>query len=455
MERNRIDWKALFGPLCASKDVDIRRNSVEPTLVVIGISLRSAKLALRERFLLTAAQKAEALTALVRSDAIDEVIVLSNCNRTEFLVWTQDASEAANSILRYLTRSFNLKLAEWSSYYRLVGDAAVVHVLRVASGTDAAVFGEAEATNSFLSAWQQAQRASTTGRFLDALMTKAFTVASRVRQDVGTASNMATVAEAAVSVCRDSLGDLERRRVLILGAGQMALAAVREFQKAGAGAITVVNRSWEHAQQLARQCNVKAAHAESLWEQVLRADVVVSAVAQRVLLTREELEIVMHERKDKHIVIMDLSVPRTVDPNVRTLEGVLAHDLDGLCAAMDQREQRRTMLPVAERIIAQEATGFRTKLLSESVLSTISAMRERLELICTQEMDQLREQFGPFTEDQEVALETLSAHISQRISAALARQLKEMPGQTELTGALQKLFQLEISNLKSKANVAD
>ena len=117
----------------------------------------------------------------------------------------------------------------------------------------------------------------------------------------------------------------------------------------------MVNRSWDHAQQLARQCKVKAAHAESLWEQVLRADAVVSAASQRVLLTREELEIVLRERKDKHLVIVDLAVPRTVDPNVRTLEGVTAYDLDDLCSAMDKREARRTMLPLAERIIAEEA----------------------------------------------------------------------------------------------------
>ncbi len=422
--------------------------------MVIGISLRSANLALRERFLLTTAQKSEALTALVRSDAIDEVIVLSNCNRTEFLVWTQDASEAANSVLRYLTRSINLKLMEWSNYYRLVGDAAVLHVLRVASGIDAAVFGETEATNSLLAAWQQAQRASTTGRFLDAMMTKAFTVASQVRQQLGTSANVITVAEAAVTVCRDAVGDLHHKRVLVLGAGQMALATVRALQKADAGAVMVVNRSWEHAQQLARQCGVKAAHAENLWEQILRADVVISAASQRVLIAREELEILMRERKDKHIVIMDLSVPRTVDPKIRTLEGVVAHDLDDLCAAMDQSEPRRTMLPMAERLIAQEAAGFRTKLLSESVLTTISAMRERLEMICKQEMDQLREQFGPFTEDQEVALSTLSTHIAQRISAAVARQLKEMPGRNELTGALQQLFQLEVAKPKAEVKAA-
>ncbi len=145
---------------------------------------------------------------------------------------------------------------------------------------------------------------------------------------------------------------------------------------------------------------------------------------------------------------MDLAVPRTVDSDVRTLEGVTAYDLDDLCSAMDKREQRRTMLPMAERIIAEEAAGFRNKLLSESILPTISAMRERLELICQQEMDQLTEQFGPFTEDQEVALEALSAHITQRISATLARQLKEMPGRSELTGAIQQLFQLEVRNSK-------
>jgi glutamyl-tRNA reductase len=425
---------------------------VEPNLVVIGISLRSAKLVVRERFLLNSDQKSEALTALVRSDAIDEVIVLSTCNRTEFLVWTLDASEAANSVLRFLTRSSNLKLVEWSNFYRLVGDAAVAHVLRVAAGADSAVFGEAEATNSMLAAWQLAQRASTTGRFLDSLMTKALSAAGRVRQELGVAANMATAAEAAVAVCHESLGDLRQRRIVVLGAGQMALAAVREFRSAGAGEITVVNRSWDHAQQLARQCKIKAVHAESLWEQVLKADVVISAVSQRVLLTRGELEVVLRERKNKHLVIVDLAIPRTVDSNVRTLDGVTVHDLDDLCSAMDKREERRSTLPAAERIVAEEAAGFRKKLLSESILPTISAIRERLDLICKQEMDQLKEQFGPFTVDQEVALEALSAHITQRISATLGRQMKQLPGNPELASAIQQLFQLDELSLKTDPN---
>lgn len=424
---------------------------MEPTLVVIGISLRSAKLAMRERFLLSPAQRSAALSVLVRSDAIDEVIVFSNCNRTEFIVWTQDASEASNSILRYLTRSNNLKLVEWSNFYRLVGDAAAAHVLRVASGCDANIFGETEATGSVLTAWQEAQRASTTGRFLDALMAKAFNVAGRVRQEVGGAGIMVTVSEAAVAVGREMLGDLRSRRVLVLGAGQMALATVRELQRAEAGEIVVINRSWEHAQQLARQCKVRAVHSEGLWEQVLTADLVISAAAQRVLITRDELQVVIRERKMGRIVLVDLAVPRTIDPEVRSVDGVTAFDLDDLGAMVELRDGRRDTLLVAERLIAQEAAGFRSKLLAEAVVPTISGMRERLEQICRQEMDQMKEQFGPFTEDQEMALETLSTHIAQRISATLARQLKETPGRPELATAIKHLFQLE--DLTAERNV--
>jgi glutamyl-tRNA reductase len=122
---------------------------------------------------------------------------------------------------------------------------------------------------------------------------------------------------------------------------------------------------------------------------------------------------------------------------------------------MDRREARLKMMPMAERIVAEEAAGFQNQLLSESVLPTISAMRERLEQICLQEMDQLKEQFGPFTEDQELALEALSSHITQRISATLARQLKEMPGCPELTAAIQQLFQLDVLNSKINVKLCD
>lgn len=424
---------------------------MEPTLVVIGISLRSAKLAMRERFLLDSGARGTALSSLVRSDAIDEVIVHSNCNRTEFIAWTQDASEASNSILRFLTRYNNLKLVEWSNFYRFVGDAAVAHILRVTSGCDTAIFGDPDVTNSVLSSWQEAQRVGTTGRFLDALMAKAFHVSGRVRQELSTVSNTMSFAEAAVNACREFLVDLRQNRFVVLGAGQLAQAVVRELQRSAAGEITVVNRNWEHAQQLARQCKVQAAHAEGLWEQVLNTQAVISAAAQRTLVTRDELALVMQERGNKPLLVVDLAVPRTIDPEIRALEGVTLLDLDDLCALAEQSASRQDALQIAERIIAMEAAGFRSKLLSESVVPTISGMRERLEQICRQEMEQLREQFGPFTEDQQIALEAFSAHITQRISATLARQLKEMPGHNELTAAIQQLFQLE--ELASERNI--
>jgi glutamyl-tRNA reductase len=140
-----------------------------------------------------------------------------------------------------------------------------------------------------------------------------------------------------------------------------------------------------------------------------------------------------------------------VEANIRTLDGVSAYDLDDLHEAMSEREPRRIALPLAERIIAEEAAGFRAKLLSESILPIISAMRERLESICKEEMEQLKEQFGPFTEDQQAALDALSSHITQRIAATVARQFKELPGCPGLTSAIQQLFQLQVSNAQASA----
>ena len=242
-------------------------------------------------------------------------------------------------------------------------------------------------------------------------------------------------------MCRELLAICAREGV-VLGAGQMALATVRGLQKAGAGEITVVNRSWEHAELLARQCGIKAAHAESLWEQVLHADVVISANSRKMWLTRDELEVVMAERNEP-LLIFDFGVPRTVERSVRSLQGVTLLNLDDLGAAMDEIPARIEVLPRAERMIAEAAAGFRSRLLTEPIVPAISAVREQLEAICRQEMELLREQFGPFTDDQELALAALSAHISQRISAALARQMKELPGTPEMTCAIHQLFQME------------
>ncbi|HUO61282.1 MAG TPA: glutamyl-tRNA reductase [Candidatus Acidoferrales bacterium] len=419
---------------------------MEPTLVVIGISYRTAALAVRERFWIGESRRFDALTHLVRSEGIDEVIVVSNCNRTEFYVWTQNAGEAANSVLRFLTRAYDLKLSEWSSFYRLLDDVAMEHVVRVASGQDAAVFGEPEVTSSIAHAWNQAQKAETTGRFLNAVMKKAITVAARVKQYCPPASTVTTVANSTLHAATEASANVRKPKALVVGAGAMAEATARALYEARFGEIVIVNRTYDHAARLAMKIGVRAAHFEELWQHVIDSDVLVCATSGRLLITRAELDAVLRVREDKQLLIVDQGVPRNVDPAVRALQSVIVYDVDDLCEVAEQHSERSPSIEVADRVVREEVAGFRRKLLSENVMPTLSALRARLEEICDEEMEKLTDEFGPFTEDQMATLRALSAHITQRISATLGRRLKELPDKEQadpLATALETLFQLE------------
>src|SRR5215469_306906 len=155
------------------------RGPVEPTLAVIGLNFRTSSVAVRERFWISPARRVEALRQLVRSEGIEEVIVVATCNRTEFILWASDVPTAANSVLRFLTQEYQLKLCEWSHFYRLMDDVALSHIFRVISGLDSMVLGEPEITGQLKDAWALAQETGTTGRFLDAVMQKALTVCKR------------------------------------------------------------------------------------------------------------------------------------------------------------------------------------------------------------------------------------------------------------------------------------
>jgi glutamyl-tRNA reductase len=288
---------------------------VEPSLVVIGVNFRTAPAAVRERFWISDSAKPEALRSLLRSEGIDEAIVLGTGNRTEFIVWASDAALAANSILRFLTREYELKLSEWSNFYRLLDEDALLHVFRVTAGVDSNSDDEPEIENDIHEAWRAAQAAGSTGRYLDAVIQKATQVSEHVRNVVDEGHSVADESHGAVAC--------------------------------------------------------------------------------------------------------------------------------------------RTAIRVSEEVIAAEAQEFRKKLLAQPVVPTIVALRTRLDEICRQELNQLGEEFGPFTEDQQQALSKLASHITQRIAGGLARELKELPEKTEqemLASAVQRLFHLEMRAVAERKN---
>jgi glutamyl-tRNA reductase len=421
---------------------------VEPTLAVIGLNFRTSPVAVRERFWISPERRSDALLHLVRSEGIEEIIILATCNRTEFILWARDVPTAANSVLRFLTQSYQLKLSEWSHFYRLMDDVALTHIFRVISSLDSMVLGEPEIIGQVKEAWLQGQAIGTTGRFLDAVMQKALTVSKRVRTETAIGSSAVSVPYASVELSRRTLGDLTGREVLLIGAGKMSELAAHYLIKAGARNVKLMNRTASRGSELAEKLGATAVSYDEKIEHLIKADIVVSSTASpNFIVTHQEAEQIARARRHKPMVMIDVAVPRDIDPGVREIEGIHLFDMDDLEHVVQRNAKgRQTAAEAAEKIIAAEVQGFRVKLMAERVVPTIVALRQRLDDLCRQELEVLRKEFGPFTEDQDQALTALTTHITQRIAGSLARELKELPERAEqdiLTAAVGRLFHLE------------
>lgn len=424
--------------------------SEETTLVVIGLNHRSAEVEVRERFWVSEDRRYAALHSLARARGIEEVAVLATCNRTEFILWASDAAAATESVRELLVRDFALDTTQWGSFYRFYDEKAIAHVFRVTSSLDSMVVGEPEITGQVKSAWARAQQAGTTGRFLDAVFQKALSVAKRVRNETPIGAAAVSVPYAAVELAKQIFGSLEQRNVLVLGAGKMSELSARYLVANGANSLWVVNRTYEKAVELATLLHGVAVRFEDRWQHLAQADIVLTSTGcPHVILTREDAERMHRERQGRPVFLIDIAVPRDIDPAVREIPGVFLYDIDDLEQVVAHNlEERHTAALVAEKIVAAEAAGFRRKLAAERVVPTIVAVRQRLDEIRRQELDGFRAEFGPLCEEHERALDELASRIIQRISTQLARELKQAPENAEqdiLTAAIRQLFRLHRS----------
>jgi glutamyl-tRNA reductase len=434
---------------------------LEPALMVVGLNYRTAPVAVREHFWIGESRRYEALVQLSRAEGIEEVIVMATCNRTEFWLWANDVTLAANSVMRLLGAEYGLKLCEWKHFYRLLDEAALLHIFRVASRLDSMVVGEPQVVSQVKQAWQQAQKVGVTGRFLDAVLEKALMVSERVRSETAIANASVSIPYAAVELTCQIFGTLENKKVLLLGAGQLGELSARELLNHGAGSVgasvVVVNRTLEHAAELAAKLGGVAIRFEERWQHMAEADIIIcSTSCPHTILSREEAEIMIRKRalrgrkgNDQPLVIVDIAMPRDVDCKVRDVKGIFLYDLDDLENVADRNAgEREAAAAEAQKILQAEAQGFRRKLMVESVVPTIVALRVRLDEFCRQELDAFRQENGPFAKDQDEMLNAIMSRMTQRIAGSLARELKEFPEkvqQEQMTVALERLFHLQTS----------
>jgi glutamyl-tRNA reductase len=415
--------------------------------MVVGLNHRTAPIEIRERFWISETRRFEALTALSRAEAIDEVLVLATCNRTEFYLWTSDVTLAGDSVVRFLSTDYGLKLCEWQHFYRLMDEAALMHIFRVTSSLDSLVLGEPQIVGQVKAAWQLAQKLNTTGRLLDAVMQKALSVSKRVRNETAIGDSAVSIPYAAVEMAREQLGTLEGKRVLLLGAGKMSELSARYLMSSGAASTCVINRTFENAQKLATQLKGTAGRFEERWQHMLEADIVISSTAcPHIVLSREEAELLARERGERPLVLVDIAMPRDLDPEIRDLAGMSLFDIDDLEKVVQHNtKEREAAGKEAQQIVVAEAHSFQRKLRAERVVPTIVALRGHLDELCRQELDSFQQECGPFSRDQDQLYRDLASRITRRIAGSLARELKEHPEEVEqdqLAVALQKLFHL-------------
>ena len=416
--------------------------------MVIGLNHRTAPVEVREHFWLSESRRYDALLQLIQAEGIEEVVVIATCNRTEFVLWANDPSLAANSVLRFLSRDYNLKLCEWTHFYRLLNEDAVEHVFRVTSSLDSMVLGEPEIVGQVKAAWKMAQQVGTTGRFLDAVMQKALTVSKRVRNETAIGSSAVSVPYAAVELAKQIFGSLEKRAVLLMGAGKMSELSARYLVNQGANSVRVLNRTFEHAAELASKLGGIPVAFEDRWQHLVEADIIISSTScPHTILSREEAEAIVAQRNGRPLCLIDIAVPRDIDPAVKNISGVFLYDVDDLEGVVKHNAgERELAAEAAQKIVVAEVRDFRRKLAAERIVPTIVALRLRLDEICRQELDSCKQEFGPFPLDQEKTLSAVTSRITQRIAGLLARQLKESPEkdeQEQMAAAVQRLFHLE------------
>jgi len=370
---------------------------VSAPVFVVGISWRTAPVAIREKLAFREEEVAAALTELKQMPPVAEAMLISTCNRVEIYgVARADASreEVVASVTDFLAR--NRGVPAPPQLYHHAGSAAVRHVFRVAAALDSLVVGEAQILGQLKDSFGVAAQTGAVGPLLGRCLERAFGVAKRVRSETAIARGAANVSSVAVELAVRVFGDLSGKTVLVLGAGKMSTLAARHLRNAGVGEIVVTNRSPEKAERLADEIDGVARPWEKLEDLLTAADVVISSTGARTpILGPDLMKRVAKARRWKPLMIVDIAVPRDADPAIGKFDGVYLFDIDDLEKVVAQNlAEREKAAEHAARIVDGEAAQFEQWLVSHRVVPTIRALRAEFSRVAEAEaqkvIDQLR-----------------------------------------------------------------
>ncbi|MBI4897890.1 MAG: glutamyl-tRNA reductase [Actinobacteria bacterium] len=415
-------------------------------LLAIGISHKTAPVALRERLALTENQAAAMLGDLQAHAEIHEAVAISTCNRTELYFVVSNPVEAETLALGELSRYAGIRPTQLvERLYTHRGEAMVKHLMRVTTGLDSMIIGETEVLGQVKRAYELALAEGVTGPVTNRLFRDAIAAAKRAHSETGVGSLKISVSSAAVELARDTIGhDLADQRTLVIGAGGNGELTAKALSNAGVHTVFVANRHYDRAIGVAERYGGKAVRFDHLPEELLQTDIVLSSTGSpHQLIDAEAIEEVMRLRVGRPLLMIDIAVPRDIDPAVSDIEGVTYFDIDDLQRAIDRNlGVRRVEASKAETIIAEEHDRFDQWLTSLDVLPTISAMRRRAEQIAEQVVAENRTKFESLSEADHERVDAMVRSIVSRVLHEPTLRLKRASGADDAYAYIQALREL-------------
>lgn len=361
-----------------------------PDIVLLGLNHKTASVELRECIAFSKEETVTALQTLFHQTCIDEVILFSTCNRVEVLLVTPHTSEAISETKKFISGANNIPIERFEdSLYIHLNDEAVRHIFRVASSLDSMVIGEPQILGQIKEAYRSATELKTSGVILNRLLHRTFSVAKRIRSETGIGDRAVSISYAAVELGKKIFGSLDQKKVLLIGAGEMAELAVEHLIRNKSGEIFVANRTFETGVELAKQFNGKAIRFEEIAESLKFVDIIISSTGSpEFVVTRKTVKGVIRTRRNRPLFFIDIAVPRDIDPEVNWLTNSYVYDIDDLKGVIDDNlEDRQREAIKGERIIDETVIGFNNWYLSLEVVPTIVALRSKLESIVEKEVE--------------------------------------------------------------------
>jgi glutamyl-tRNA reductase len=415
------------------------------TFQLIGVNHKTAPVEVRERLAIPESRLPEALRRFTRHPGVNEGLILSTCNRVELLAGAQNGGADLRS---FVGDYFQMERAALEPHlYEFREKDAVRHLFRVASSLDSMIVGEAQILGQVKEAYATARAVGAVQAQLDQLMTRAFAVAKRVRTETAVGSSAVSVASVAVELAEKIFGSLNGKQVYVVGAGKMSELAARHLLAHGATSIFVANRTYDRAVRLAQVFNGQAIEFSRLYETCDRADIVITSTGSpHAIFRREHGEMFLSRRRNRPMFFIDIAVPRDVDPEMNRLDGIFVYDIDDLQQAVASHvSDRAKEAERADEIIDLEVERFQARMQTLDVVPTIVSLQDHLETIRQAEIDRARGKLGRLSAEQEVAIETLTHGIVNKIMHTPISTLKTAARESEATtiiDVVRRLFNL-------------